>query len=108
MQSPIKSLSLYKNLYKIVNKNSTGTTSFTSAFLEKLRTEFHQNNVSDSKYCVQENQQKFLGHAYLTYLENTDKTIELYSAYSKGERSIKESAAIVGLRLPKVYQPPKE
>jgi hypothetical protein len=30
--------------------------------------------------------------------------LELYARYCKGERSIEESARIVGLKLPKLYQ----
>jgi len=98
------SLNLYKNLFKVLtkNKNATGA-AFTDSFLEILRKEFDTNAVSDSKYCTEKDQQKFLADAYLTYLDNTEKTLKLYSTYSKGERSTEEAAAIVGLRLPKIF-----
>lgn len=108
----VSSLNLYKSLYKVINRNEVARTTscaFTGSFLELLRTEFDQNSVSDSKYCVPEDQQKFLGQAYLTYLESTERTLELYSTYAKGERSTEQAAAIVGLKLPKLYEdPPKE
>jgi hypothetical protein len=105
------SLSLYKNLLKLLTKNKHAAgTAFTDSFLELLRKEFDSNSVSDAKYCAEKDQQKFLGNAYLAYLENTEKTLELYSTYSKGERSTEEAAAIVGLRLPKLFneQPKKD
>ena len=99
----LSSLNLYKNLYKSCNSNS----SFSVSFRELLKNEFVQNSVSDGKYCVEPSQHEFLGNAYLTYLESTQKTLDLYSQYAKGERSTKEAAAIVGLALPKQYEPPK-
>ncbi len=47
----------------------------------------------------------FLANAYGTYLSSTVETLALYVRYCKGERSIEESANIVGLRLPKQYDP---
>ena len=120
-------LGLYKQLYKRLALNptassvaisavqsqkdgsSTGasqtTKSSTSrlAIAQILRDEFRQNNVSDSRYCMQKNELFFLGNAYLTYLRSTEETLSLYATYCKGERSIESSAAIVGLRLPKLY-----
>lgn len=103
-------VSLYKNLYKIVRNNSLSTEkgSFAASFNSYIRNEFQQNSVTDGKYCIEENQYKFLADSYLSYLKNTDKTLQLYATYAKGERSIKDSAAIVGLGLPRTYQPPSE
>ncbi len=90
-------LSLYKNLFKHLKASKTNATHFQKL----LRSEFRQNSVSDSKYCLQKNELFFLGNAYETYLSSTQKTLFLYSKYCKGERSIEESARIVGLKLPK-------
>lgn len=99
----LNSLNLYKKLYKSCQNNS----SFSLSFRELIRNEFVQNSVSDGKHCVEPSQHEFLGNAYLTYIESTQKTLNLYSMYAKGERSTKEAAAIVGLALPKQYEPPK-
>jgi hypothetical protein len=103
-------MNLYKNLYKFVRNNSLSNDkgSFAANFNGYIRNEFQQNSVTDGKYCVEENQQKILADAYLTYLQSTNKCLNLYDTYAKGERSIKDSAAIVGLGLPKTYQPPNE
>ena len=102
-------LKLYKQLIKYVsiNKNLTAAQYLqTNAedIRDFLRNEFKLNTVTDAKYCMEKDQMVFLGSAYLTYLDSTKKTLALYSRYCKGERSIEESAAIVGLKLPKLYQ----
>jgi hypothetical protein len=93
-------LSLYKNLYKNLKQTKT---SELNVYRVLLRNEFIQHSVSDSKYCMEKDQMFFLGNAYLTYLESTKETLTLYARYCKGERSIEQSANIVGLRLPKLY-----
>jgi hypothetical protein len=98
-------INLYKQLYKhLLTSNEANTK---QARLN-LRNQFAENSVSDGKYCVESSQMYFLGNVFLTYLRSTQETLALYGRYAKGERSIEESAAIVGLRLPKQYEPPKE
>jgi hypothetical protein len=101
----INALKLYKELYKHFRSNKQLTAS--TSFHEVLRNEFRENSVTDAKYCVESKQLYFLANAYLNYLNSTKETHRLYGIYSKGERSIEESAAIVGLKLPKQYEPNK-
>ena len=115
-----KALSLYKHLYKCLRapiiigqqKQSELTKQENKPaknnFHELLRNEFRQSSVSDSRYCMQKNELFFLARAYLTYLTSSNETLALYSKYCRGERSIEESAKIVGLRLPRQYEPPVE
>lgn len=98
-----KVLHLYKSLYKHLKLNKP--TSETNVYRAALRNEFNQHSVSDSKYCMEQNQMYFLANAYLTYLDSTKETLALYSRYCRGERSIEESAKIVGLKLPKAFDP---
>jgi hypothetical protein len=101
----LKVLTLYKNLYRQVkiSQPPTNQAGFES-IRDALRNEFRQNIVSDSRYCLQKNDMYFLGNAYLTYLDSTRQTLDLYSRYCRGERSIEDSARLVGLKLPKLYQ----
>jgi hypothetical protein len=99
----VKALSLYKSLYKQLRPTNTSLNNHFETQREVLRNEFRQHSVSDSKYCMEKNEMLFLGQAYLTYLESTKRTLDLYARYAKGERSIEDSARIVGLKLPKLY-----
>jgi hypothetical protein len=113
----LRVLNLYKNLHKqlmVVNKllsnnqiqSNNKLHKSLEQFNETLRNEFRQNSVSDSRYCMQKNEMLFLANAYSTYLNSTRRTLELYDRYCRGERSIEESARLVGLRLPKQYEDP--
>jgi hypothetical protein len=106
----LRVLSLYKNLYKnlrIVQPSLQPQND--QLVIQKsnhafLRNEFRQNSVSDSRYCMEKNEMFFMANAYLTYLQSTKATLDLYAKYCKGERSIESSANLVGLKLPKLYQ----
>lgn len=98
----LKVLHLYKNLYKNIRTPSNKIKN--TNLHELLRNEFRQHSVSDSKYCMEKNEMQFMANAYLTYLNSTRNTLELYARYCKGERSIEDSARLVGLKLPKLYQ----
>ena len=107
----LKVLSLYKNLYKNIRLTQPGTTSSSDSTNNSqkhnhsmLRSEFRQNMLSDSRYCMEKNEMFFLGNAYLCYIKSTRATLDLYAKYCKGERSIEASANLVGLKLPKLYQ----
>ena len=99
----VRILNLYKNLYKNLRAPLTQNVTNTNLH-ELLRNEFRQHSVSDSKYCMEKNEMYFIANSYLTYLNSTNKTLELYARYCKGERSIEDSAKLVGLKLPKLYQ----
>lgn len=108
-----KVLGVYKQLYKHVKlerlvpealstKEVQHIVKSDTRYIEQLRNEFRQYSVSDSKYCMQKDEMYFLANTYATYLQSTQNTLGLYAKYCKGERSIKEAAAIVGLQLPKL------
>ena len=88
-------LNLYKSLTREVRNDKE--------LFNLIRNEFRQNTVTSKKYCREENEQFFIANTYLSYLKNTREYSLLKSKYAKGERSIEESANIVGLSLPKQY-----
>lgn len=109
-------LAVYKQLYKYLklDRNITSSVAInvknnSNSLIDQLRDEFRQNSVTDSKYCMRKDEMLFLATTYATYLDSTRKTLDLYSRYCRGERSIQEAAQTVGLRLPKTYtEPAKE
>ena len=109
MAQRLKVLGVYKQLYKYLNPSrlaapATSQSRSDYVYIEQLRNEFRLNSVSDAKYCMPKDEMFFLASTYATYLDATHKTLDLYGRYCRGERSIEESANIVGLRLPKTYE----
>lgn len=109
MAQRLKVLGVYKQLYKYLNLSRLAATTTSQSrsdyvYIEQLRNEFRQNSVSDAKYCMPKDEMLFLASTYATYLDATHKTLDLYGRYCRGERSIEDSANIVGLRLPKTYE----
>lgn len=65
-----------------------------------------ENQVTEKRFCRPQDHYKYFAETYLTYLKSSRMEGELVSKYfNKGERSIKDSARLVGLELPKVNNP---
>lgn len=63
---------------------------------------FRSNQVTEKRYCRPEHHYKYLANTYLTYLRSTRLQDEITKKYfNKGERSVQDSARLVGLELPK-------
>jgi len=67
--------------------------------------QFRSYQVTGEKHCKEKDEMRHLAQTYLCLLESNKKQAELSAQYARGERSIEEAAGIVGLALPKPYQP---
>lgn len=57
--------------------------------------------TTDQQLCKARDEALFLGQTYLTYMSSLRKYNELHKEYrGKGERSVKETADMVGFKLP--------
>ncbi|XP_037945566.1 protein FMC1 homolog [Teleopsis dalmanni] len=57
--------------------------------------------TTDQQLCKAKDEALFLGRTYLTYLASIRKYNELHKEYhGRGERSVKETADMVGFKLP--------
>lgn len=66
---------------------------------------FRSNQVTEKRFCRPEDHYKYFAQTYLTYLRSTRLRDELTQKYfAKGEKSIQESARLVGLELPKQFE----
>lgn len=66
-----------------------------------LMKEYRRNAVTDQQYCHQQEEMAYLAQTYATYLESSRRYQELHAEYhGRGERSVKETADIVGFKLP--------
>ncbi|KAH9514335.1 ATP synthase assembly factor fmc1 mitochondrial [Bulinus truncatus] len=69
-----------------------------------VQEQFRNFQVTGEKICRPAQEAEHLAQTYLCYLESTRKHEAISLHYrGKGERSVESSAAIVGLKLPKLY-----
>lgn len=70
--------------------------------IEHMLDLFRDNQVTERRFCRPQDHYKYFAQTYLTYLRSSRIQEELTNKYfNKGERSIKDSARLVGLELPK-------
>ncbi|XP_045622968.1 protein FMC1 homolog [Procambarus clarkii] len=63
--------------------------------------QYRRNALTDQQYCREQEEMAHLAQTYATYLESSRKYMELYSEYySHGEKTVKETADMVGFKLP--------
>ncbi|KAH8332363.1 hypothetical protein KR074_001937, partial [Drosophila pseudoananassae] len=63
--------------------------------------QYKKFETTDQQLCKRRDEALFLGQAYLTYLSSQRKYTELYKEYhGRGERSVRDTADLVGFKLP--------
>ncbi|KAH8358602.1 hypothetical protein KR093_001229 [Drosophila rubida] len=63
--------------------------------------QYKKFETTDQQLCKARNEAVFLGQTYLSYLSSQRKYNAIYKEYhSRGERSVKETADLVGFKLP--------
>lgn len=66
-----------------------------------IMNELRYHQLTQRVLCRAPNEMEHLASTYKHYLESTRRLIELEKRYQGGERTISESAKLVGLELPK-------
>ncbi|XP_037775754.1 protein FMC1 homolog isoform X2 [Penaeus monodon] len=62
---------------------------------------YRRNAVTDQQYCREQEEMAHLAHTCATYLKSNRKYQELHAEYhGRGERTVKETADLVGFKLP--------
>lgn len=59
-----------------------------------------EHQLTQRLHCKAPNEVEHLANTYATYLTSTRRLAELQAKFRGGERSIEESASLVGLKLP--------
>uniref|UniRef100_A0A1I7XS17 Protein FMC1 homolog n=1 Tax=Heterorhabditis bacteriophora TaxID=37862 RepID=A0A1I7XS17_HETBA len=59
------------------------------------------HKVTQRVFCNASNEMEHIAGLYATYLRSTRLLCELEARYKGGEKSVEESAKLVGLALPK-------
>lgn len=68
--------------------------------------QFRKYQTTDLQLCKAKDEMQFLGSTYLTYLRSLRQYKSINVEYrGKGERSIKETADLVGFKLPHDKKP---
>lgn len=68
--------------------------------------QFRKYQTTDLQLCKAKDEMQFLGNTYLTYLRSLRQYKAINANYKgKGERSIKDTADLVGFKLPHDKKP---
>lgn len=93
---------LYRSLLNELRlANPTGRLNKDSLAFKYITNQFEKHQTTDEILCKAREEMKFLGETYLCYLRSLRKFNEITRDYKgKGERSVKETADMVGFKLP--------
>lgn len=93
---------LYRSLLNELRLNSpSGRLNKESLAFKYITNQFQKHQTTDQTLCKAREEMKFLGESYLCYLRSLRKYKEIQKEYKgMGERSVKETADMVGFKLP--------
>lgn len=93
---------LYRALLNEMRQNSpNGVLNKESLPFKYIASNFQKYQTTDQVLCKAKEEMKFLGETYLCYLQSLRRQIAIQKEYSgKGERSVGETANLVGFKLP--------
>lgn len=93
---------LYRSLLNELRLASpSGKLKKDSMVYKYITNQFEKHQTTDQTLCKAKEEMKFLGETYLCYLRSLRKFDEIQKVYKgKGERSIKDTADMVGFKLP--------
>lgn len=81
--------------------NPTGRMNKDSLAVKYITSQFEKHQTTDEILCKAREEMKFLGETYLCYLQSMRKFNKITEEYKgKGERSMKDTADMVGFKLP--------
>lgn len=93
---------IYRALLNELRQNSpSGVLNKESLPFKYITSQFKKYQTTDQVLCKAKEEMKFLGETYLCYLQSVRKQTQIQNKYKgKGERSIQETANMVGFKLP--------
>ncbi|XP_052124078.1 protein FMC1 homolog [Frankliniella occidentalis] len=72
-----------------------------SQLMKYILSQYERYKVTDQQLCKAQEEMSSLAKTYLCYLQSTRRTAEIRQVYKgKGERSVQETADMVGFKLP--------
>lgn len=96
-----QNLKMLRQLLCEFRKTSSSGKIHDSLLVRYIFEQFRKYSVTDQQLCRAQDEMKFLSNSYICYLQSSQKYQEIMKNYKgKGERSIKETADMVGFKLP--------
>lgn len=94
--------SIYRSLLNEIRHNSpNGLLNKNSQLVKYITSQYKKYGTTDAVLCKAKEEMKFVGETYLCYLRSIRKQSEIIREYGgKGERSVQETAGLVGFKLP--------
>lgn len=94
--------STYRALLNEIRQNSpNGVLNKNSLLMKYISSQYKKYQTTDAVLCKAKEEMKFVGETYLCYLRSIRKQTEIIKEYGgKGERSVNETAGLVGFKLP--------
>lgn len=94
--------STYRAILNEMRRNSpNGMLDKNSQVLKYVASQYKLYQTSDAVLCKARQEMKFIGETYLCYLRSVRKQAAIVKEYGgKGERSVEETAGLVGFKLP--------
>lgn len=100
---------LYRSLLNELRMASpNGRLNKDSLAVKYITSQFEKHQTTDQTLCKAREEMKFLGETYRCYLQSLRKFTAIQREYKgKGERSVAETADMVGFKLPHDHNPNK-
>ncbi|KAH7725461.1 Protein C29E4.12 [Aphelenchoides avenae] len=89
-------------LRRIMNelRKTKGSLASDSQEARYLMQQMRQHQMTQKILCKSPNEMEHIADTYATYLNSTRQLAELHSRYARGEKTVEESARLVGLQIP--------
>lgn len=69
--------------------------------MQYVLSQYQRYRVTDQQLCKAQEEMEHLANTYLCYLQSVRRSAEIHQSYKgKGERSVQETANMVGFKLP--------
>lgn len=92
---------LLKNLLSEIRRQSSSEKIQNSNLVNYILSQSRKHQVTDEQLCKAREEMKYLAETYACYLRSQRQYLEIQKKYhGRGERTIEETANIVGFKLP--------
>lgn len=94
-------IKVMRGLISELRHNSSENPLKESLLIKYIFKQYRKYKVTDKQICKASEEMKFVSESYLCYLKSQRLYEKLHHQYhAKGERSVEETAEIVGFKLP--------
>ncbi|XP_018011604.1 protein FMC1 homolog [Hyalella azteca] len=97
----MKKLSSLRTILRHVRHNNGNAQAINkSPTYAYIMEQYRKNSVTDAQYCQEQQEMAFIAETYATYLDAGLRYKELYDEFHHPERTVEETARMVGFKLP--------